>query len=78
MLTTVLVVQCSVTCGDGVQSRDVSCAHEGLCDEEQRPVDRRLCDTGPCWHWVTGPWGEVSYVRWFYFSVALVCHLYLL
>jgi len=53
------IVQCSTTCGEGVQLRNVSCPHEGLCDDERKPPDRRLCDAGPCLQWVADSWSQV-------------------
>ena len=54
-------VQCSSTCGEGVQFRNVSCPLEGLCDKLQKPEDRRRCDAGPCLHWIADSWGQVRY-----------------
>jgi len=53
------VIQCLATCGEGVQYRNVSCSREGFCDEQLKPLDRRLCDAGPCLEWVTDSWGQV-------------------
>ena len=53
------VVQCSATCGEGVQPRNVSCPYEGLCDSDQKPLDRRLCDAGPCLQWIVDSWSQV-------------------
>ncbi|KAK7484024.1 hypothetical protein BaRGS_00024759, partial [Batillaria attramentaria] len=42
---------CSVTCGWGVQVREVVCRHEGdtFCPEDTKPVTRRNCTTNfPC------------------------------
>ena len=58
-LHALFVVQCSATCGEGVQLRNVTCPHEGLCDEDEKPLDKRLCDAGPCLQWVTDSWGQV-------------------
>lgn len=61
--------QCSVTCGVGVQKRDVYCrlkgtgsVREDLCDAHQRPAAARPCQTAECSHysWVAGEWEEVS------------------
>lgn len=64
-----LFYQCSVTCGVGVQNRDVYCrlkstgrVREDLCDAHQRPATARPCQTAECTHytWVAGEWEEVS------------------
>uniref|UniRef100_A0A8D3C798 ADAM metallopeptidase with thrombospondin type 1 motif 20 n=1 Tax=Scophthalmus maximus TaxID=52904 RepID=A0A8D3C798_SCOMX len=61
--------ECSVTCGVGVQSRDVYCrlkgtgwVREDLCDAPQRPAVTRPCQSAECTHysWVAGEWEEVS------------------
>ena len=52
-------VQCSSTCGDGIQLRSVLCPADGRCDELDKPSDRRPCDAGPCLHWVADSWGQV-------------------
>uniref|UniRef100_A0A3B4YNL9 ADAM metallopeptidase with thrombospondin type 1 motif 20 n=1 Tax=Seriola lalandi dorsalis TaxID=1841481 RepID=A0A3B4YNL9_SERLL len=61
--------ECSVTCGVGVQERDVYCrlkgtglVREDLCDARQRPAAARPCQTAECTHysWVAGEWEEVS------------------
>lgn len=64
-----LFTQCSVTCGVGVQNRDVYCrlkgtgqVREDLCEARQRPAHLRPCQPAECTHytWVTGEWEEVS------------------
>lgn len=42
--------QCSVTCGDGRQSRKVTCSADDSvsCDTASKPSDSRLCSMGPC------------------------------
>lgn len=64
-----LFKQCSVTCGVGVQNRDVYCrlkgtgrVREDLCDGQQRPATVRPCQTAECTHytWVAGEWEQVS------------------
>ena len=52
----VRVFQCSTSCGEGVQQREVRCVREedmeqvtdGYCDTEPKPVTRRTCKTQPC------------------------------
>ncbi|KAG7523508.1 A disintegrin and metalloproteinase with thrombospondin motifs 20-like [Solea senegalensis] len=61
--------ECSVTCGAGVQTRDVNCrlkgsgrVREDLCDARQRPAVTQPCQTAECTHfsWVAGEWKECS------------------
>uniref|UniRef100_A0A7N8WWB8 ADAM metallopeptidase with thrombospondin type 1 motif 20 n=1 Tax=Mastacembelus armatus TaxID=205130 RepID=A0A7N8WWB8_9TELE len=61
--------ECSVTCGVGVQSRDVYCRLKGtgrvpedLCDAHQRPAVARPCQTAECTHflWVAGELKECN------------------
>ncbi|KAF0307829.1 Thrombospondin type-1 domain-containing protein 4 [Amphibalanus amphitrite] len=55
--------QCSVECGQGVQSRGVACGGDpGRCDLSQRPSDTRPCktDRGCAGTWFTGPWSQCS------------------
>uniref|UniRef100_A0A8D3DJA4 ADAM metallopeptidase with thrombospondin type 1 motif 20 n=1 Tax=Scophthalmus maximus TaxID=52904 RepID=A0A8D3DJA4_SCOMX len=61
--------ECSVTCGVGVQSRDVYCrlkgtgwVREDLCDAPQRPAVTRPCQSAECTHysWVAGEWEECN------------------
>ncbi|XP_075431506.1 A disintegrin and metalloproteinase with thrombospondin motifs 7 isoform X2 [Ascaphus truei] len=43
--------QCSVTCGEGLQLREVYCLNgtEGnVCDPKERPLARRACQLSPC------------------------------
>lgn len=46
-----LLLQCSVTCGNGTQERPVLCRtsdeHFGICQEEQ-PERARICRLNPC------------------------------
>lgn len=62
-------VQCSASCGVGVQNRDVYCRLKGsgrvrddACDARQRPAEARPCQRADCTHytWVAGDWEEVS------------------
>uniref|UniRef100_A0A669EPM2 ADAM metallopeptidase with thrombospondin type 1 motif 20 n=1 Tax=Oreochromis niloticus TaxID=8128 RepID=A0A669EPM2_ORENI len=61
--------ECSVTCGVGVQNRDVYCrlkstgrVLEDLCDARVRPPTARPCQTAECtrYTWVADEWKEVS------------------
>ncbi|XP_062850198.1 ADAMTS-like protein 1 [Trichomycterus rosablanca] len=52
---------CSVSCGSGIQTRNVTCI--GAADEEmncigvgRRPLETRACNTKPCTSWVTTLW----------------------
>ncbi|XP_054631701.1 A disintegrin and metalloproteinase with thrombospondin motifs 20-like isoform X1 [Dunckerocampus dactyliophorus] len=57
--------ECSVTCGVGLQSRDVYCrikgsgkVREDLCDTSSRPADVQRCQTAECtrYTWISAPW----------------------
>ena len=50
--------ECSVRCGQGVQTRNVSCVSfdgraldNSLCSGAQMPLAQRVCDQMPCPHW---------------------------
>lgn len=62
-------IQCSASCGVGVQNRDVYCRLKGsgrvrddACDARQRPAGARPCQRPGCarYTWVAGDWEEVS------------------
>lgn len=47
------VLQCSRSCGDGVQTREVRCLtvdkqHSSACDLESKPAHEQACNTIPC------------------------------
>ncbi|KAL4005532.1 hypothetical protein ACER0C_005245 [Sarotherodon galilaeus] len=61
--------ECSVTCGVGVQNRDVYCrlkstgrVLEDLCDARARPPTARPCQTAECtrYTWVADEWKECN------------------
>ncbi|XP_068168609.1 A disintegrin and metalloproteinase with thrombospondin motifs 20 isoform X1 [Antennarius striatus] len=61
--------ECSVTCGVGVQARDVYCrlkgtgrVREDLCEADRRPALVRPCQTAECTHysWVAGKWDKCN------------------
>lgn len=56
--------QCSVSCGEGIRQRSVSCrlASGQLspgCSGENKPAFREACNIRPCPTWITGDWGKV-------------------
>ena len=53
---------CSKTCGDGIQTRNISCMnnHIGPCSEKNKPLDRQKCGIIPCPHWSVGEWSKCS------------------
>ncbi|XP_053576979.1 A disintegrin and metalloproteinase with thrombospondin motifs 9 [Bombina bombina] len=56
---------CSSTCAGGFQRRVVVCQDENgypasHCEERNKPVEQRSCESGPCPQWVFGNWGECS------------------
>ncbi|XP_066516201.1 A disintegrin and metalloproteinase with thrombospondin motifs 1 [Hoplias malabaricus] len=57
--------ECSQTCGEGIQMRDILCLDsQGRtskdCPEELRPLSSRPCNTQACPSWQVGPWSECS------------------
>ncbi|GFN84332.1 A disintegrin and metalloproteinase with thrombospondin motifs 9 [Plakobranchus ocellatus] len=67
--------ECSATCGEGQQQRNVTCqavTPEGWilpgeisygCRQEERPSQNRYCNYGHCAasnHWSIGPWGQCN------------------
>lgn len=70
-------LQCSVTCGTGIQQRQVGChkvtglgwletdkVSEGQCFGNEKPAIKQQCVLEPCssqYHWMTGPWKPVSF-----------------
>lgn len=65
-----LFFQCSASCGDGIQRREVSCRFrdrrsplESSCSQRSRPASTqscRLADCPPRYRWREGDWQSVS------------------
>ncbi|RUS91791.1 hypothetical protein EGW08_000362 [Elysia chlorotica] len=52
---------CSSTCGYGVETRNVMCPKQDMCDAGERPETKREClDQPPCTAWVYGEWSKCS------------------
>lgn len=56
--------KCSVTCGNGVQSRQIQCLDSDgktamHCDNNQKPITMRVCGD-PCPMWSAGEWSPCS------------------
>ncbi|XP_061722019.1 papilin isoform X2 [Cydia pomonella] len=60
---------CSVTCGSGFQTRNVTCrtrdeleiVDDSLCDAGLRPIANETCQLAECMpEWVPSPWGPCS------------------
>eukprot|EP00111_Clytia_hemisphaerica_P018929 TCONS_00055972-protein len=60
--------QCSQSCGNGVQTRQVECmsmednsVEATKCSEAEKPIIQQPCHNAPCGSlWKTGPWRECS------------------
>ena len=52
---------CSVTCGGGVQTREVSCSNSTLCGLTSQPSSSSACNTQSCpTFWSVGAWSSCS------------------
>uniref|UniRef100_A0A914WW81 Peptidase M12B domain-containing protein n=1 Tax=Plectus sambesii TaxID=2011161 RepID=A0A914WW81_9BILA len=58
--------QCSVSCGDGVQSREAHCVNsasqtleEDHCDQRER-ITNKMCRQADCPRWQLGEWSDCS------------------
>lgn len=54
--------ECSASCGNGTQIRNVSCEHhdEEMCRPHEKPIATQACRGIPCPEWKTGDWSECS------------------
>lgn len=61
--------ECSVSCGEGTQTREIRCERRGNevtkknCDQNLKPHKSRTCNQGPCRidaEWTVGDWSECS------------------
>ena len=63
--STVVCLQCSATCGNGVRVREVSCkrgdntVHKRQCLRQGQPKKKARCNLGPCPVWYTRSWSQV-------------------
>lgn len=57
---------CSVLCGNGTITRNVTCAkpNNGNCDDNDKPLAVMPCVKESCdhYHWVTHDWSQVGVV----------------
>lgn len=65
----IFFLQCSKTCGTGVQRRVADCVNdmnelveEKECRESER-IEERSCGTIKCPHWAVGEWAPVSTIK---------------
>ncbi|GFO21304.1 A disintegrin and metalloproteinase with thrombospondin motifs [Plakobranchus ocellatus] len=53
--------QCSATCGQGIQTREVLCPTHGHCNAAVKPEITKECDSLPtCTAWVHGDWSKCT------------------
>lgn len=61
---------CSVSCGEGYHTREVTCTQrisatdtqqlDDMYCTSQKPAVQKQCYTGTCYRWVSGDWGDCS------------------
>ena len=63
------LLQCSQSCGQGIQRRNVNCVHFGVvvppqeCKHKEKPVEEKRCNQSDCedeYFWQPGVWQPVS------------------
>ena len=63
-----LVLQCSVTCGNGARTRAVECTGgKGKCNARTQPHSTARCYLGSCPEWNVGRWSQVITFAFFFF-----------
>lgn len=67
--TSVIIPQCSVSCGNGKKERTVECSGgRGKCDSRNKPQPTTSCNAGRCPEWKVGDWSQVKFIRRTYFE----------
>ena len=67
--TSVIIPQCSVSCGSGKKERTVECSGgRGKCDSRNKPQPTTSCNAGRCPEWKVGDWSQVKFIRRTYFE----------
>ena len=60
-VTIFVVLQCSVSCGNGKRERTVKCSGgRGRCDSRSEPPVTTSCNLGSCPEWKVGDWSQVK------------------
>ena len=56
-----IILQCSVTCGNGVRTRTVECTGgKGKCNNRTQPHSTARCYLGSCPEWNVGTWSQIK------------------
>ena len=64
-----LLLQCSVTCGNGARTRAVECTGgKGNCNARTQPHSTARCYLGSCPEWNVGRWSQVINIFFLFFT----------